>query len=345
GEPVAAAERPVVDPDDSGVRFRERAPQRYDPGGARPRAMGGSTMFVRCPACGGELRVALAAQPPTQWFPCPHCRSPVPVVVPRDPPPLYSWEVLPGLYPALPRPRVPRWRVRRAAAAALLVVAVVAAALAAVLVYDAWQASRPASFTISGSVDHPVGGSVQPIAGARVTLTNDANRTTSAVTGFDGSFLFNDVPSGGVTLNVTAAGYLPATVTTFVSPIYRATVSGIQVVLAPGSAGNGSTTALAPFPDLEQFLASLGSGAALLALIALVAGLAAIATVRDDRPAFGVVGGGAGVLAPLVLFYLTLSSVLPLVESVTAIVAGAGAFTLTLRALQLVQTGPAPDPD
>ncbi|MGC2788982.1 MAG: hypothetical protein WA547_02845, partial [Thermoplasmata archaeon] len=86
--------------------------------------MATSTVYLRCPACGGDLRVVLASEPATQWFPCPHCRTPVPAVVPRDPPPLYSWEVLPGLYPALPRPRVPRWRARRAAAAALLVVAV-----------------------------------------------------------------------------------------------------------------------------------------------------------------------------------------------------------------------------
>ncbi|MGC2360173.1 MAG: hypothetical protein WA691_07740, partial [Thermoplasmata archaeon] len=71
--------------------------------------MATSTVYLRCPACGGDLRVVLASEPATQWFPCPHCRTPVPAVVPRDPPPLYSWEVLPGLYPALPRPRVPRW--------------------------------------------------------------------------------------------------------------------------------------------------------------------------------------------------------------------------------------------
>lgn len=267
------------------------------------------------------------------------------MVVPRDPPPLYSWEVLPGLYPALPRPKVPRWRAGRAAAAALLVVAVVGAALGAVLVYDGWEASRPSSFTIAGSVDHLVGGFAQPIAGATVTLTNDANASTRVVTGFDGAFSFGSVPSGGVTLNVTAPGYEPATVTTFVSSVYQTAATGIEVDLTSGASGVGSTVVLAPFPDLEQFLASVGSGAALLAIIAVVAGYAAIATMRDDRPAVGVVGGAAGVLAPLVPFYLTLSSAFPLVESLTAILAGAGAFALTLRVVQLGQTGPAPDPD
>jgi hypothetical protein len=307
--------------------------------------MAASTVFVRCPSCGGELRVVVAAEPPTQWFPCPQCRTPVAVVVPRDPPPLYSWEVLPGLYPALSRPRAPRWRVRRAAAAALLVVAVVAAALGAAMVYDAWDATRPATFTIDGVVSHSVSGAAEPLVGADVRLTNDANHSTTLATGFDGSFSFSNVPSGGVTLNVTATGFSPATVTTFVSPIYQTAATGIEIVLTPGTVANGSNVALAPFPDLEQFLASLGSGAVLLAIIALVAGFAAVATTREDRPALGVVGGAAGALSPLVLFYLTLSTAFPLVESLTAIAAGAGAFTLTLRAVQLMQTGPAPDPD
>ena len=305
--------------------------------------MAASTVFVRCPVCSGELRVVLAAQPPTQWFPCPHCHTPVAVVVPRDPPPLYTWEVLPGLYPPLPRPRVPRWRVRPAVAAALFVVAVVAAALGATLVYDAWEVTRPASFTVDGTVEHAVGGTLRPLAGAEVKLTNDANRTSEVVTGDDGSFSFASIPSGGVSLNVSAAGYAPATVTTFVSAIYGTQVTGLQVVLFPGAVGNGSTVALAPFFDLEQFVASLGSGAVLLGLITLVAGFAAVATIREDRPAVGVVGGAAGLLSPLILVYLTLSSALPIVEELTAVTAAAGAFTVVLRALQMAQTGPAPD--
>jgi hypothetical protein len=307
--------------------------------------MAESTVFLRCPTCGGELRVGLAAEPSTQWFPCPHCRAPVAAVVPRDPPPLYSWEVLPGLYPALPRPRIPRWRARRAAAAGLLVVAVLAATFAAVLVYDAWDATRPGAFTVDGAVGHSVDGSVAPLAGAQVVLTDDANRSTTVSTGFDGSFSFTNVPPGGVTLNVTASGYAPLTVTTFVSTVYLAPATNLQVVLAPGSPGNGSTVTLAPFPDLEQFVASVGSGAVLLGIIALVAGVAAIATVRTDRPALGVVGGAAGLLSPAVLVYLSLSAAVPVVMYGTAVIAAAGAFILALRTVQMAQTGPAPDLD
>ncbi|MGI0071012.1 MAG: carboxypeptidase regulatory-like domain-containing protein [Thermoplasmata archaeon] len=307
--------------------------------------MGASTVRVRCPACGGELRVVLAPEPPTQWFPCPHCSVPVPVVVPRDLPPLYTWEILPGLYPALPRPRAPRWRARGAAAAALAVVAVVAAALAAGLVYDAWDAGQPASFAVDGTVGYSVGGVVEPLAGAQVTLANDANQTRSVVTGADGAFSFGHVPSGGVAINVSAIGYSPVTVDTFVSAVYNAGATGLTIVLTAGATGNGSTVSLSPFPDLETFLASVGSGAVLLGIIALVGGFSAIATVRHDRPALGIVGGAAGVLAPFVPFYLSFSSALPLIQGVSAIAAGAGAFALALRTVQMAQTGSAPDLD
>jgi Carboxypeptidase regulatory-like domain len=299
-----------------------------------------SPILMRCPACGGELRVVLAPQPATQWFPCPHCRAPVPVVVPRDPPPLYSWEVLPGLYPALPRPRLPRWRAHRAAAIALFLVVALSAGFAAVLVYDAYLATAPAPFVVAGSVEHYQGNALVPVPGATVVLTNDANRSTSETTGLDGSFSFASVPPGGVTVNVSAAGYAPVSVTTFVSSVYSPSSGGIAVVLSPGGTANATTIALAPFPDLEQFVASLGSGAVLLGIVTLVAGTAGIATWRDDRPALGVVGGAAGLLSPLVLFYLSLTSAFPLLEAGSALVAGAGAFALLLRTVQVAQTTP-----
>jgi len=305
--------------------------------------MASSTVAVRCPVCGTDLRAVLAPEPPTQWFPCPHCRSPIPVVVPRDPPPLYSWEVLPGLYPPMPRPRVPRWRARRSVAAALLAIAVVGAALAAVLVYDGYDATRPASFVVDGTVVQSVGGADRPVAGATVVLTNDAGHATNELTTLDGSFSFTAVPPGGVSLNVTAAGFAPLTVSTFVSLAWGGPATGLVVVLTPGSAANASSVALAPFPDLEQFVASAGSGAILLGIIALVAGVAAILTFREDRPPIGVVGGAAGVVAPLVLYYLSLSSAFPLLEDLSALLAGAGSFALALRTLQIAQTGNSPD--
>jgi hypothetical protein len=286
----------------------------------------------------------LAPQPPTQWFPCPHCHAPVPVVAPRDLPPLYSWEVYPGLYPELPRPRVPRWRLRPAAAAALVIVAVASAGIAGGLLFAGWDADQPAHYTISGTVVSGTAGG-GPVAGARVTLTNDAGQNTSALTGFDGAFSFSNVPEGGVALNVSATGYAPATLYAFVSNVYATQTTGLEIPLSPGTVSNGTSIALTPFPDMEQFLASVGAAAALLAMIALVAGFAAVATIREDRPAIGVVGGAAGLLSPLALVYLSLSSALPVLIDTTAVTAAAGAFVLALRALQLAQTGPAPDPD
>ncbi len=307
--------------------------------------MASPTVSVRCPVCGTNLTVVLAPEPPTQWFPCPNCHAPMPVVVPRDPPPLYSWEVLPGLYPPMLRPRVPRWRARRTVAAALFLVTVLAAALGAVLVWDGYAATTPAAFTVDGTVARDVGGVTEPLAGATVVLTDDAGAASTELTGASGSFSFSAIPPGGVTVNASAAGFAPVVVTTFVSVVYGAPSTGLEIVLSPGTASNASTVALAPFPDLEQFVASVGSGAALLGVIALVAGFAAVATVRSDRLPLGVVGGASGVVAPLVLYYLSLSSAFPLLVYLSGILAGAGAFALAVRAIQIGQTGSAPDLD
>ncbi|HXW66286.1 MAG TPA: carboxypeptidase-like regulatory domain-containing protein [Thermoplasmata archaeon] len=305
--------------------------------------MGATTVYVRCPNCGGEIRATLAPGPPTQWFPCPHCRAPVPVVAPRDPPPLYTWEVMPGLYPALPSPRLPRRRSGRPIAVTLIAIAVVAAALAGVLAYDGWLAVQPASFAVAGTVEHAENGLLVPIAGATVRLTNDANQSTSLTTGLNGGFAFAGVPPGGVSLNVSAVGFSPVTVTTFVSSVYAAPATGLMVELSPGGANNGTAVALAAFPDLEQFEAALGSGAVLLAIVTVVAGAAAVATDRDERPALSVVGGAAGILSPFVLFYLSLSNVFPLLTLATAALAGAGTVVVGVRAARLAETGPAAD--
>ena len=308
--------------------------------------MGATSLGVRCPACGEELQAVVAPHPPTQWFPCPHCHSPVPVVVPRDPPVLYSWEVLPDLYPPLPRPRVPRWRARRAAAGALLGVVLLAGVLGGVLTYYGLEALSPGSYTVSGSVDRETpGGGTAPAAGATVTLTEDGGRTLTEVVASDGSFSFAGVPSGGISLDVRLAGYAPVTVDTFSSPVYNAGTTGISVTLEPGGAGNSTTVSLSPFLNLESLLASIGSGIALLALVAVVAAVAAILTLRMDRPALGVVGGGAGLMAPLALYLLALATAFPVLVDASALLAGFGGFALALRAIELGQTGPAPGPD
>ena len=302
--------------------------------------MGAPSVTVRCPTCGEDLRVVLAPSPPTQWFPCPRCRSPVAVVVPRDPPPLYSWEVLPGLYPALPPPKVPRWRPRRAAAFALVATAVIAAVLAGFLAYYGVEAQAAGSFRISGTIDATLSNGVTvPASDARVLLTTEGNQSTVEYTGPTGDFAFDGVPTGGVTLNITLAGYSPVDVQSFVSTIYSSGNTGIQVTLSPGGPSNGTTLALSPFPDLETFVASIDSGVVLLFLAAGVAGGAAAITLRSDRPAIGIVGGGAGLFAPIALYFLALGPVFPTLVGISSIVAGLGTFCLAIRAGELARYG------
>jgi Carboxypeptidase regulatory-like domain len=307
--------------------------------------MGSPTVTMRCPACGTDLRVVLAPAPPTQWFPCPHCGTPVPVVVPRTPPPLYTWEVAPGLYPALGAPRVPRWRPQRVAGRLLVVIALLVLALAGYLAVDGVAAAAPGSYSVSGTVQTATNGGTAPAVGAHVTVTGENQFSASTTTGLSGSFSFTGVPTGGVLINISLSGYGPVSVYSFVSSVYSAGATGIVVTLSPGPSTNLSTVAFTPFTDLESFLASVGAGVALLAIAGLVAGLAGWVTLRQDRPAVGVVGGCAGVFAPPALYFLALSSAFPYVLVATGVAAAVGAFVVGARAVEMAQTGPAPGPD
>ncbi|HTP53622.1 MAG TPA: carboxypeptidase-like regulatory domain-containing protein [Thermoplasmata archaeon] len=306
--------------------------------------MAGPGLALRCPSCGTELRAFPAPAPPTQWFPCPHCRWAVPVVVPRDPPPLYTWEVLPGLYPAMDRPRGPRWRVAPAVAIALAVVAVASAILGGALVYEGVAATAPGSYTVSGVAEKVSGGSLFAAAFAAVTLTENGGATVSQTADAQGRFSFPDIPSGGVAVNVSTTGYAPTTVHTFVDPIYNAGANGITVLLYPSSVTNGTDVALAPFPTLESFLASIDGAAALLGIAGVVAGIAAVAAWRQSFRTAGVIGGGAGVAAPAALYVLGLFPALPVVAAGTAVAAGFGLFALGLTAGELYRVGAAAGP-
>ncbi len=301
--------------------------------------MGAPNVRLRCPACGQELRAVLAPSPSTQWFPCPHCRVPVPVVVPRDPPPLFSWEVYPGLYPMLPRPHRPRWRARGLTVVALFLVVGLAIAFAGLLAFYAVAANQPASYDVSGAVDLGGAGGGAPAAHATVVLTEDNGQKLVTYTDLYGSFAFPGVPAGGIVLNVSYPGYAPVEVDTFASPVYNAGTQGILVTLAPGSVGSGSTVSLTPFPNLETLLASVGGAVVLFGIVAVVALLAGVGTARADRPALGIVGGSAAVVSPLVLFLLGLSPVFPDLLAATAIPSAVGAFAVGLRAIELAQTG------
>ena len=306
--------------------------------------MGAPTVSVRCPACGAELHAVLAPSPPTQWFPCPQCRNPVPVVVPRDLPPLYTWEVAPELYPALPPPRRPRVSLRRMAQVALVGVAVLAVVFGGVLAVLGYEALGPGSYTVSGTVvlEWTTRGYV-PNFTPTVVLTTDSGATFLIHTGTDGKFLFSNVPAGGITLNVSCPGFGAATLVTFASPVYDAGTTDLSVSLHQGSS-NTTTIALSPFPDLETFVASIGSGVALLGLVAVLGGAAAVITRRSDRPAVGVVGGAAALLSPVALYLLSLGGIFPLLTTGTAVLAAVGAFVATIRSVEMYQVGSASRP-
>jgi len=304
--------------------------------------MGAPSVSVRCPACGTDLRVVLAPSPPTQWFPCPQCRAPVPVVVPRDPPPLYSWEVLPGLYPTLPPPRRPRVRMRRLAQGALVGVVVVAVVLGGILAVLGAEALSPGSYLVAGTVmEETGGGGTIPALGATIVLTTDSGHRITTLAGGSGAFSFPNVPVGGISLNVSAPGYAPVNVVTFASTIYNTGTTGLSIVLVRGGTSNATTVALSPFSDLESLLASIGTAVALLGIVAVLGGFAALVTARTDRPAVGVVGGAGGLLAPFALYLLALGGVFPtILLAGTALLGALGAFATTTRTIDVFQAGP-----
>jgi hypothetical protein len=219
---------------------------------------------------------------------------------------------------------------------ALVIVSVTAVVLGALLGFYGVEAGRSAEYTVSGTIYDLVGGQPREASGAVVILTEEGGRTVQTVTGLDGKFAFSNVPSGGVSINVSHTGYAPVTVDTFVSPVYDAGTRGLTVTLEPAGASNGSTVVLAPFPDLESFLSSVGGAAGLLILVAVVAGVGALATRRGTVRTAAVIGGGAGAGMPAVFLLLGLNGAFPVLLAAASIGGAVGAFALATGAGALV---------
>jgi len=297
------------------------------------------TVAVRCPSCGAELRAVVAPAPPTQWFPCPSCHAPVPVVVPRDLPPLYSWEVLPGLYPQLAPPRVPRWKSTHVASTALILAAALALLSAGYLGYQGALAAEPAHYVVTGVVYEQTPGGLMAAPGAVVKLfVNGQQFDPSNVTGANGSFRFIGVPSGGLELNVSASGYGSVDLYTFASRAYSTQTLGLSVTLQQGR-GNTSVNALTPFGDLETLLAYVGGGAVLFGAAGVTAGAAAVVTRRPRGGIPGVIGAGAAVSVPAVLVLLSLAGPFPMLTLLASGAGGVGAFALVLAAADVANRG------
>lgn len=299
--------------------------------------------LLRCPACGATLRAVLSGRAPTEWFACPHCRRPVPVVAPRELAPLYSWEVVGGLYPAIPIPRRPRWKSTTVVFVALVAIAALSLVVAGLLAYDGVRASAPAVFTIAGSVDGPgayTGN--RPIAGASVVLHGEDGFVDATTTDVQGRFSFGGVPSGGVNLSVTAPTYANATFVTFVSPVFSSGATGLTVDLQNSSAASSTFAAASPFGTMEGFLASVGAGVVLLAAIGGVAAFAGLSVRRPRSGTLVVLGGGAGLGAPAAFFVLGLSTPFPWLTLGAALAGGCGAFALAVGAAGLARGDLAP---
>jgi Carboxypeptidase regulatory-like domain len=308
--------------------------------------MGGPTVTMRCPSCGTELQAVLAPAPPTQWFPCPNCHTPVPFVLPRELPPLYTWEVVPGLYPPVSVPRRWRFHWRSVVSVALAAAAVLSAATAGLLVADGYLGAQPATYVVSGTVfEERPGGSTARVLGAHVVLfTNDNQSVRTTTTNVSGDFSFAGVPNGGIELNVTApgSGYAPTVVYTFACPSYSAGTTGLDVTLSTGGPSNTTTVVLSPYGDLGGFLTYVGSGAVLLVGVTIAAGLAALAIRRPGGSVAAVVGSGAAIAAPAVVLLFSLDEAFPVVATLGAVAGGLGAFALVLSAGDLASGGDRP---
>ena len=259
----------------------------------------------RCPRCGGALVVA--APPPglRVYTHCPHCGVPLPVVPDSDPAPLFSWEVYPGLYPSVRPPARPPL-LARALPVLLLTVVLTLAATVGVSVVVGAEAIAPTSYSVTvRTVAQGTPGPV-PVPAARVLLSDDAGTVGPVYTDSGGYASFPDVPAGGVTLNITALGYLPLSEHLFISPVYTAppeAPGGIVAPLVPTASPAGAASEVVnytSYPTLESFATSILGSAALLGTAAAVA-LAGVVLARRRHPSLLVAGGAGGLVSPVVV--------------------------------------------
>jgi hypothetical protein len=303
---------------------------------------------LRCPRCGAYVAAPATRPHETSWASCPHCGTPLPVVAPRDPPPLFAWEVYPTLYPTLPPARAPGRRLYHVGAAALAVTVVLLVGIGGALVWAGAEALTPSTFSLAGTVvgsSLTLGPTGTPVAGASINATGENGYSATVVTGPTGQFLLTGVPAGGLVLNVTAPGFARSVVQVFLSKTYSATggAGALRIVLP--AAGQASTTVLdSPFADLESYLTSLWSAAILLGIAALVAAVGAWAMAAGRRPAFGVAGGAAAMVAPAALYLLSDATAFPLLAAPTAALSALGALALSLSAYPMAWTGRPTEP-
>ncbi len=285
---------------------------------------------LRCPHCGAWLRAYSAYPQRTAYTRCPHCLATLPFVVPRTPAPLFSWEVHPGLYPAVPAPRAPFRQQRAVVFALLLVGTLLIVGVGGWFAVEGAVALSPGTVTLGGTL------TPAPIVGAWVNVTGE-NGFHENVSVPAGSFSVPGVPYGGITLSAGAPGFQTVTFDWFVSVVYSTetgNLSRLTIALASDSAPAQAAAVPATFPNLEAFVATLWSGTGLLAVTAVVAGLGTVAA-RRGRLAPAVAAGSAVLLSPAISpilgLYLVDSTVFAI--SLAALPIGVLALTLTVPEL------------
>lgn len=299
---------------------------------------------ARCVHCGAPSAVLVPPTPGARWVTCPNCHGTMPIVPPTNPPPIFSWEVYPSVYPPPPPLRGSGRPVGPLAAVALVACTLLLVGVAGALVFGGAEALGPSTFRLSGTVELAANGA--PYQGALVTLGSETGWIASVTTGPNGSYHFVGIPAGGATLNVSAIGMAPVTVGMFFSPTFRSTgagPSGLTIELSPGSSAQASTTYESPYPNLESFVSSLWSAGTLLLLAAIVTGAGAWLAYHRRRPTVGVAGGFSAVLAPFVLAILGVTSAFPLLLYPAATTVGLGLVAAILELIPVINVGRAAD--
>jgi hypothetical protein len=294
---------------------------------------------LRCPHCGARLTAYTPYPHVTSYTRCPHCASVLPFVAPREPAPLYSWEVYPGLYPPTPVPRPPsRWG-RPTLVTLLIASTVLLAGLGGAFAWVGGDALRPGTLTIGGTISPPgaPGGWV---------LIQGENGFEVNVSTSTGSFSVSGVPYGGVVVTAGAIGYQILQVDLFLSPAYSSVTQNPNALVLDLNPANGSSENIidtTPFSDLENFVATIWSGTGLLWICALFTGLGVLAARRGGLPLV-IVGGASAVVAPFVIPLLEINVVSEVLTAMGLVVLPLGLVVLAMVLPPFVRGQPPVEP-
>ncbi|MCI4319447.1 MAG: hypothetical protein L3K23_04855 [Thermoplasmata archaeon] len=303
-----------------------------------------STVTARCPACGGLL-AAIGTPYAATYVRCPHCGGTVPIVAPRDPPPLFAWEVSPQLYPPIPSiSEGGRRSVRPFVLGALVLATVITAALAGFTAAEASNALAPGHLDLAGVLVGESAG-LPPHPFAHLIVSGENGYRAAGTDAPDGSFDFPGVPLGAVTLLVNATGYPNTSFEMFFSSILSqpSRSTGLQLDLSSGGTSNALTVLYTPWGSLEEFVATLLTATVIFAVGVLVACVGVWAVVRHRRPSFAVAGAAAMIVAPATLPLLTLDTVLPDALLVSSVAGALGAAAFVLLVVPIALTASAPE--